>query len=92
MIATADAVKKGVTGFDIELDGRDTCAILTPVMLLFHQEIQLVQAPENSAVLLQVIGERLTQSDECQSAFMFYLVAHGPQSYRLPATKKVKIG
>ena len=92
MIVTADAVQEGMTGFDVEFDCGDPRAVLSPVVLFFHQQIQLVQAPKNGAVLLQVIGERLTQTDECQAAFMFYFIAHGPQSYQLPATKNVKIG
>ena len=55
----ADAMEEGVTGFDVQLYRGDTCAVLPPVMLLFHEQVQLVEAVQYGAVLLQVIGERL---------------------------------
>ena len=44
VIGAADSMQERVTGFDVELYGGYPCAVLSPVMLLFHQKIQLVQA------------------------------------------------
>ena len=59
VIAATDAMQEGVAGFDVQLDGSYACAILSPVVLFFHQQVQLVQAVKHCAVLLQIIGERL---------------------------------
>jgi hypothetical protein len=60
VIATSDPVKERVSGFSVKLDSGYSGSVLAPVVLFFHQEVQLVKAVQNSAVLLQVIGERLS--------------------------------
>ena len=52
VIAAADAMQKGMAGFDVQLDGGYPCAILSSVVLLFHQQVQLVQAVKHCAILL----------------------------------------
>ena len=48
-----------------------TRTILSTVVLLFHEEVQLVQPPKGRAVLLLIIRKRFTQTYKGQSAFMF---------------------
>jgi hypothetical protein len=60
VITTSDPVEERVSGFSVKLDSGYSRSILAPVVLFFHQEVQLVKAVQNSAVLLQVIGERLS--------------------------------
>jgi len=45
--------------------------------LFFHQQVKLIEPPQYGAILLLVVREGFSQSDECQSAFMFDGVAHG---------------
>jgi hypothetical protein len=74
-IRAAYAVKKRISGFGIELYRSHSGAILPAIMLLFHQQVELVEAPHNRTMLLLVIREWFPQPDECQAAFMLYLVA-----------------
>ncbi len=68
-----------MSGFDVQLDCGYSCPVLAAVMLFFHEQVQLVQAVENGPILLKIIGERLAEPDECQTAFMFYVIAHGTE-------------
>jgi hypothetical protein len=52
-------MQEGMAGFDVQLYRGDSCAILSPVVLFFHQQIQFVKTVEDSAVLLQIMRERL---------------------------------
>ena len=72
----SEAVHERITGFRVEFDGGDPCAILSPVMLFFHQEVQLVQAVERTPLLLHVVGEWLPEADECEAAFMLDGITH----------------
>lgn len=60
MIAAPDAMQKGMTWFQVQFDRGNARAVLSPVVLFFHQQIQLVQAVQDSAVLLEIIRERFT--------------------------------
>ena len=64
-----------MAGFNIQLYGRNTCSVLTTVMLFFHEQVELIQAIQCRTIFLEIKGERFAKSDECQSAFMFYFVA-----------------
>jgi hypothetical protein len=48
-----------------------TRAILSAIVLLFHQEVQLIQPPKGRAILLLIIRKRFAQTDKSKSAFMF---------------------
>ncbi len=72
----ADPLQERITGFNIQLNRSDSCAILTQVVLFFHQQVQLVDTPHDGSILLLIIRERLAQADECKSAFMFYFITH----------------
>ena len=74
--AAADAVEEWMTGFYVEFYSGHTCAVLTAIMLLFHQQVQFIEPVGNRTVLLQVIRKWFSKPYKCQSAFMFYLVAH----------------
>ena len=74
--AAADAVKKGMTRLYLQFNGGHTRAILPAVMLLFHEQVQLVKAIHDRTIFLKVKRERFSQPDKCKPAFMFDLVAH----------------
>jgi hypothetical protein len=59
MITAPDAMEKGVTGLYIQFDRRYSSSVLPTVVLFFHQQVQLIQAVQDSAVLLEIIRERL---------------------------------
>jgi hypothetical protein len=46
-------------------------------VLLFHKQVQLVKAIHYSAILLLIITERLSKTNESKAAFVFNFVAHG---------------
>jgi hypothetical protein len=52
VIAAADPVKKRVPGFGVQFDCGYSGSILPSVVLFFHQEVQLIQTIQDSAVLL----------------------------------------
>jgi len=88
VIAAPDPVKKRMAGFRIELYRCYSCPILAPVMLFFHEKVQLIEAIKYRPVLLQVIRERFAQPDECEAAFMFYFIAHEAAKLRDNRGKK----
>src|SRR6187402_15647 len=72
----AHTIHKRVTRFHIQLYSGNTGAVLATVMLLFHQQVELVKPPHHCAIFLMVIRERLPQADECKATFVFYRVTH----------------
>ena len=61
----------------IQLAAADPDTVLAPVVLLLHQEIQALEAPEAGAVLVQEVGQWLLQPDHRQAAFVMEGIAHG---------------
>ena len=57
---TPFTMHEGVTRFNIELEGSHACTILTAIVLLFHEEVELVEAPHDGPILLLIIRERLS--------------------------------
>jgi hypothetical protein len=51
-------------------------------MLLLHQEVELIEAPEGSAVLLVIVGERLAETDVGKATFVLNSVAHIEKAQR----------
>ena len=74
--AAADAIEEGMTGLYVQFYRCHACTVLSAVMLLFHQQVQFIEPVGNRTVLLQVIRKWFSKPYKCQSAFMFYLVAH----------------
>src|SRR5690348_17315258 len=70
------SVKKRITRFHIQFYCSHTRAILSSVMLFFHEQVQLVQTIHYRTILLKIIGERFSESNEGKPAFMFNFVAH----------------
>jgi hypothetical protein len=64
-----------VTRLNVDLDVCNSRAILTPVMLLFHQDVHLVHR-ESRAVLVEKVRKRLPQSYERYSALVMDLISH----------------
>ena len=72
----SQSVHEGVSGFSLELNSGNACPVLSTVVLLLHEEIQFVQAIQCRTLLLLVIGKRLQEPDECQTAFVFDGITH----------------
>jgi hypothetical protein len=70
------AVQERVTRFGVQFDAGNTGAILPAVVLLFHQQVQLIQSIQYGVMLLLVVTERLAEADESQAAFVFDWIAH----------------
>ena len=85
-IAT-DPMQKGISGFHIQLDRRNAGSVLSAVMLLLHEQVELIDAPEGRAISLLIKRERFTQPDECKSALMFYFITHGKRRMVLESAK-----
>jgi hypothetical protein len=45
-------------------------------MLFFHQQVKFVKPVHYGAVLLLIITERLSETNESKAAFVFNIVAH----------------
>ena len=72
--ATAKAAlteHKFLTRSRLHLYASQAGSFLPAVMLLFHQQIQLIQAIHPRAVFLLIIAERLQQSYHCYATLMF---------------------
>jgi hypothetical protein len=59
VIGTANPVKKWIAGFGIQFNCCNSGSILAAIVLLLHEEVELVKAPHNSPILLLVIRKRL---------------------------------
>jgi len=59
-----------VTGLALELDDGQACALLPAVVLLLHQEVELVEPIHPRTILLLVVAEGLTQADHSHATFM----------------------
>ena len=70
---TADVTR---SRFRVKFYIHHTGAILSAVVLLFHQQIQLVDAVKSSAVFFLVIRKRLQQTNHRYAAFMMKKIAH----------------
>ena len=66
----AVAEEEGLAIFGADLDATDTRAVLAAVVLLLHQEEELVEAVERSAVLLLIPFQVLGQPDKGNAAFV----------------------
>ena len=58
------------SGRSIQADARNTSTLLTTVVLLFHHQIEFVQAVAVCAVSLLVIGQRFQQAYHGHTALM----------------------
>ena len=64
-----------LTGFDVDLDIGNSCSVLPAVVLLFHEDVHPVHVIHGT-VFFDVVGERLSQADQGNPAFVKNLVAH----------------
>ena len=71
------AEQVGLPQRHIELHTADARAVLAAVVLLFHQDEQLVECPEGTAVFVLKIRERLKQANGGYAALVFKKIAHG---------------
>ena len=73
---TALAKDVGFTGWDIQFQSAYSRAILSAVVLFFHEEKQLIETPQRGFVFLLIIRERLFQANEGNTALMSDGIAH----------------
>ena len=59
-----------ITWGGVELDDSQTSTFLTTVVLLLHQEIELIEAIHPGAVLLLIVGQGLTQANHRHATFV----------------------
>ena len=55
----------------IEIGAGNTCPLLSPIVLLLHEEIEFVEGILRGAVFLLVVVERLAQAYHGHAAFVF---------------------
>ena len=60
----------------IQFHRTDSRPILSAVVLLFHEQEKLIEAPQRGPVFLRIIGKRFPQPDQRNSAMMAYFVTH----------------
>ncbi len=70
------AMDVGSSHGHVELHAANPGAVLAAVVLFFHEEEKLVQAPEAGAVAIIVVGQGLSQSHGGDSTFVLQGVAH----------------
>jgi hypothetical protein len=68
----------------IEFHARHARAILPAVVLLFHQEKKLCEAPERRTVFFLVVSQRFFQADQGDAAFVGDFIGHGKRA-KLPS-------
>ncbi len=61
---------------NIKLHTADTRAVLATIVLLLHQEEQLVKAIQRCAVFFLIVSQWLEETDHCDAAFVLKKVAH----------------
>ena len=76
VVVRTDPVDVNVARFGEEFDVGQSGPVLSPVVLLLHQDLHLIESVKRSAVLLQVEIQRLEQPDERDAAFVFDRIAH----------------
>ena len=69
----------------MKFNSSDPGAVLATVVLLFHQEVQLVKSVQHCSILLLIITEWLSETNESKAAFVFYFVAHDVMSRKVKA-------
>ena len=77
------AEQVGLAEGHVQFHAADARAILAAVVLLFHQDEQLVERPEGGAVFILKIRERLKQTNGGYAALVFKKIAHGIVMKRL---------
>jgi hypothetical protein len=75
----AEPMHEWIAGLRIQFDCGDAGTILPPVVLFFHEQVQLVKAVEYTAFLLHVVGEGFPEANECEAAFMLDGITHNPK-------------
>src|SRR4030095_5584859 len=53
--STAYAMHEGITRFHLQFHSNHSGPVLTSIVLFFHQQVQLIQAPHDGAILLLII-------------------------------------
>ncbi len=75
------AVDEELSGRHVQLDAAHARAVLAAVVLLLHQQEEPPKAPERIPELLAIPGERPSEPDQRQAAFVGDAIAHGePQA------------
>ena len=69
-------VHKLMSGGDIQFYGSNARAILAAVVLLLHEEVKFVEAPEGCAILAMIMCKRLSQADVGKTTFVADRITH----------------
>ena len=69
---------ESLPGRHVKLHGPYAGTILTAVVLLFHKQKKLVEAPQRRTVFFRIIGKGFSQSNERNPTKMPYVVTHRP--------------
>ena len=91
---TADAVDEEFAGRHVEPHRADSGPVLTPIVLLLHQEEESSRAPERVPELARVPVEGFEEADDREAALVRYPVAHDvwtlvdPPAKRWPSTHR----
>lgn len=70
------AVDVDASGLGIELDVGQSGSVLSPVVLLFHQQVHFVQPVKGRAVFFQIEIDGFQQADHGDAALVFDRIAH----------------
>ena len=76
LVGAAFPVDEIQAGLWVQLDGGHPGPILAAIVLLLHEEVQLVQTMERRAIFLLVVLQGLAQADERDAALVLQLIAH----------------
>ena len=79
----APPVDVGFSERHIELHTADPGAVLAAVVLLFHEQEELVHPPQAGAVAVVIVCERLAEADGGDAAFVIKVVAQGFVNFKL---------
>jgi hypothetical protein len=63
----------------VELSAANPDAIMATVVLLFHQQEQLLKAPKAGSITILIVFQRLPQADGGNATLVFQKIAHGKE-------------
>ena len=72
----AVALDEGVARGHAELHARDARAVLAAVVLLLHEEEQLIKSVQRGSVFLNEIRNRFAKADESHATLVLDEIAH----------------
>ena len=68
--------QEGLAGRHVQLHASDTGAVLTPIVLLLHQQVEFGHSPQRRIVFILIVLERFFQPHHRDAAFVGDFIAH----------------